>query len=64
MKIENNKLVGNNIEFQDSSKHSGNFNQDLPDTIIIHYTAGGSANSAINTLSNPNVKASAHIIID
>ena len=64
MKIENDKLVGDSIEFQDSSKHSGNFSQDLPDTIIIHYTAGGSANSAINTLSNPNVKASAHIIID
>ena len=64
MKIRNHKLEGENTNFKGISKHSGVFNNEMPDTIVIHYTASGSAESAINTLSNPNVKASAHIIVD
>jgi N-acetylmuramoyl-L-alanine amidase len=35
-----------------------------PDTIVIHYTAGSSAESAVNWLANPTSKVSAHIVID
>jgi N-acetylmuramoyl-L-alanine amidase len=35
-----------------------------PDTIIIHYTAGSSGISSANWLTNPTVKASAHVVID
>ena len=64
MKIRNHKLKGENTNFKGMPKHSGVFSNEMPDTIVIHYTASGSAESAINTLSNPNVKASAHIIVD
>ena len=64
MKIIDHKIVGENVNFQATTKHSGSFEHGLPDTVVIHYTAGGSAKSAINTLCNPRVKASAHIIID
>jgi len=35
----------------------------LPDTIIIHYTAGASAASSAAWLADPKVKASAHVVI-
>ena len=35
-----------------------------PRFIVIHYTAGYTAKSAIQTLTNPNRKGSAHLIID
>lgn len=56
MKIENNKNIGGILCFQVLSRDLGNFNQDLNDTIIIHYTVGGSAKSVINTLSNLIIK--------
>ncbi|MGC1952220.1 MAG: N-acetylmuramoyl-L-alanine amidase [Gammaproteobacteria bacterium] len=34
-----------------------------PDTIVIHYTAGGSVESAVQTLSDPARKASAHVVV-
>lgn len=49
---------------------SPNFGPDFPadsntpDTIVLHYTAGSNANSAIQTFINPLAKASAHLIID
>ena len=33
------------------------------DTIVIHYTAGANAASAIRAMTNPNHKASAHLVI-
>jgi len=35
----------------------------FPDSIIIHYTAMSSAALAVNALTNPKVKASAHLVI-
>ncbi len=35
-----------------------------PDTIVIHYTAGSSGISSAKWLTNPEVKASAHVVID
>lgn len=42
---------------------SGNFKPGLPDTIIVHYTAGSNLESAVQTLINPKGKASAHLVI-
>jgi N-acetylmuramoyl-L-alanine amidase len=47
-----------------SPNKGSKFEDKLPDTIILHYTAGPSVESAVNTLCNPSVKASAHLVID
>jgi N-acetylmuramoyl-L-alanine amidase len=67
--IENHCLQGdlNGIDVvQDpcDGKNSGHFTGDRPDMVVIHYTAGPSLSSAVNTLKNPQVKASAHLVID
>ncbi len=64
MNIINHLLQGDNINYKPSPNKSGKFTQGLPDTVIIHFTAGPTAASAINTLTNPNVKASAHLVVD
>ena len=63
MKITNHILTGNNIAFKQSPNHSGKFKSDLPDTIVIHYTAGSSHQSSVSTLSTPSSKASAHLVV-
>lgn len=66
MKIENHILTGtptDKISFQKTSKTSGKFPTSLPDTVVIHFTAGRSAKTSIRTLTDPNVKASAHLVI-
>jgi N-acetylmuramoyl-L-alanine amidase len=35
-----------------------------PDTIVIHYTAGPSAESSVNTFMDPERKVSAHLVVD
>lgn len=52
-----------NAKQQLTDKNSGKFKNDLPDTIVIHYTAGSSVDSSVRTLTNPKVKASAHLVI-
>lgn len=44
-------------------KNKQKFQQGQPDTIIIHYTAGKSAESSAKYLSKDNIKASAHIVV-
>ncbi len=64
MKIDKHILTGDNVKKAVWSKnHSGDFGTSLPDTVIIHYTAGPYKPS-LNTLTNPRVKASAHLIVD
>ncbi len=63
MKIKNHQLVGDNIEYLDCPKNSEKFALSALDTIIIHYTAGSSAESSAKYLCKNNVKASAHIVI-
>lgn len=63
MKINKHLLEGGNIKLENTPNHSGKFEDGALDTIIIHYTAGPTANSAIRTLTNPRVKASAHLVI-
>lgn len=61
MRIKNHKIIG--VPLIKSPNVGGLFATNLPDTIIIHYTAGASAESSINTLCNPNAQASAHLVI-
>lgn len=64
MKTKNGKLDEETADFIESPNHSGKFSEDLPDTIVIHYTAGSSGESSIRTLTNPDVRASAHLVIN
>jgi len=64
MEIKDHFIHGDNVKkFIKSPNHSGKYSSGLPDTIVLHYTAGP-AKPAINTLTNPRVKASAHLVID
>jgi N-acetylmuramoyl-L-alanine amidase len=45
-------------------KNTKDFAEEQPDTIIIHYTAGGNAKSSAHYLASDSVKASAHIVLD
>ncbi len=46
--------------FRNSPNKSGRL---IPDTIVMHYTAGTSTSGAAKWLSNPQAKASAHVVI-
>lgn len=48
------------VIFSESPNRSGPL---AADTIIIHYTAGRDAESSVRSLSDPNVKASAHVVV-
>ena len=64
MDISGNLLRGDIKQDFVSGKDSGEFRPGLPDTIVIHYTAGPTADSAIHTFRDSGTKASAHVIID
>lgn len=59
MKVKNHLLEG--VKVVRSPNVSGFM---TPSGVIMHYTAGYTAESAINTLCNKAVKASAHLVID
>ena len=66
MKITKHLLVGDatrKVAAGDTPNKGGNFAAGLPDSIIIHFTAGRDARSAIKTLVDPKVKASAHLVV-
>ena len=67
MEIKDHKLIaatGNlDISYDETPNHSGQLKQDLPDTIVIHYTGGASLGSSVNWLKNPQAKASAHLVV-
>ncbi|HMR82496.1 MAG TPA: N-acetylmuramoyl-L-alanine amidase [Niabella sp.] len=64
MRISQHKLVAENgeaaVSFVNSPNQSGVI---TPAYLIIHYTAGGSAQSSINWFQNPGANASAHLVI-
>ena len=63
MRLRNHRLVaddGSPVRFESSPNRSGQLD---PTHLIVHYTAGSSAESAIRTLCNPANKASAHLVI-
>ncbi len=61
MEIRNHQIVG--VKYSESPTHSGEFKAGNLDTIVIHYTGGPTVESAVNTLLNPTVKASAHLVV-
>jgi N-acetylmuramoyl-L-alanine amidase len=64
MEIVDHILKGDNVKKAVWSKNmSGEFDATLPDTVIVHYTAGP-YKASLNTLTNPKVRASAHLLVD
>lgn len=63
MKIVNHRLVrddGTPYPFKDTPNKGGTIS---PRWLVMHYTAGGSAQESISWLANKDAKASAHIVI-
>jgi N-acetylmuramoyl-L-alanine amidase len=63
MEIKDHLLQGENVKFKKTPNVSGEFAKGDLDTVVIHYTAGPYG-PALATLTNPRVKASAHLIVD
>ncbi len=66
MKIAKHLLQGDTaqkVAQGDTPNKGGKFATGRPDTIVIHFTAGRDAKSAIKTLTDPKVKASAHLVV-
>lgn len=67
MKIKNHKLLyssGKGVPFDASpNKSSSGLSGGKPKYVIIHYTAGGTAQGAVNVFNNPAHKASAHFVL-
>lgn len=64
MEISGHKLIADFAIIDEISKKGGSFKSGLPDTIVLHYTAGGSVLSCINTFKDNDIKASAHVVVD
>ena len=63
MEINNHILQGENIDFIHSPNRGDFYEDGALDTIIIHYTASGSAASAIETLTDIDRQVSAHLVV-
>jgi len=57
-------ILAGTAAFHRSPNRGGKFSPPLPDTIVIHYTAGVTLDGAVRTLCDPASKASAHFVID
>ena len=64
MDIQDHKLIGDKVKQLSTPKNTKPFAPGMPDSIVIHYTAGRSGESSAKYLTRDNVKASAHIVID
>lgn len=63
MKIINNILEGDAINYAESPNQGGEFKPGNLDTIIIHFTAGASRESSVRSLSKEKYKVSAHLVL-
>jgi N-acetylmuramoyl-L-alanine amidase len=64
--IKNHRLhqdAGAAIGFEGTPNKGGTLSDGQPKYIVMHFTANGSARSALDWLSNPQAKASAHLVI-
>ncbi|NDV90277.1 SH3 domain-containing protein [Alteromonas sp. 345S023] len=61
--IADHLLKGEDVSFIPSPNTSGAFPSGLPDTIVIHFTAGSSLSSSVNVMTNADNKVSAHMAI-
>ena len=59
----NHLLQGENVVHLATPKNDTPFEKKLPDTLIVHFTAGRNAESSARYLQRPDVKASAHVVI-
>ena len=64
MVITKHKLAPDFAVFDEVKKTSGNFEPGLPDTIVIHYTAGSTALSAINTFKELSLRKDGPLPVD
>lgn len=62
MRITNHRLEG--VNFVTTPNKGGKLVGGKPSMVVIHYTGGPSAASAINTFKNPTAKVSAHLVVD
>jgi len=63
MEIKDHRLSADNVDWRESPNQGGKLVGGKPDSIIIHYTAGSSAESSVRSLSNPKQKVSAHLVV-
>ncbi|RKD91555.1 N-acetylmuramoyl-L-alanine amidase [Mangrovibacterium diazotrophicum] len=63
LSLVNHKLVGDTVSPMACPKNHDKFITGMPDTIIIHFTAGRDALSSAQYLCRDDIKASAHIVI-
>lgn len=61
--ITDHLLKGEDVSFSPSPNSSGEFPSGLPDTIVIHFTAGSSLSSSVGVMTNADNKVSAHMAI-
>jgi N-acetylmuramoyl-L-alanine amidase len=57
------RLTGTGTSFKASPNHGGALGNALPDTIVVHFTAGASLDSSVTSLCDPKSKASAHVVV-
>lgn len=60
LSIEDDRLVGRKVSFVETPNKGGDLS---PRYLVFHYTAGKSAKSSINWLTNPESNASAHLVL-
>ena len=60
LSIKDDRLVGSEVSFVETPNKGGDLS---PRYLVFHYTAGRSATSSINWLTNPESKASAHLVL-
>lgn len=58
--IQNHLLIGPQVTQRETPNKSGEI---IPKYLVLHYTAGRSAQSSINWMTNPASKASAHLVL-
>jgi len=61
MEVKNHRLEGENV--QPFVKATATFSAIVPDTVIIHYTAGPSGDATVKLFANPATKTSAHLVV-
>lgn len=68
MEIKGHKLIddaGNKVPFVETKNHGGNLTGGKPKYLIIHYTAGGTADGAVSTFTKTTPpRTSAHFVVD
>lgn len=65
MRVEGHRLVGAGVHFAPSPNTPGPFAAGAPDTLVLHFTAGDSADWAVGLLrdSTPGRRVSAHLVV-